>query len=311
MLGHLPWDRILKSAALALCVGAMSTACAKTVDGRVNSGKDAKYKGAKEIKFEGTEARARGIVPYPGGDREDWKFLQLPEGKTGNLEIKVRYKTPRPGMDVAFDVFDEYYHRVARAKPDKRGRKKSKTIKISGAEGKYFVQIYAPRRMDAGKYTVEVDFKERKQIAQVDPQDIVENEIADPPTLPAVPEPPPPEDPAAAGDKPPEPVPPVPVPDPNANTDPDPPPEVLKPVKGKVVNIQKSTAGSLIITINKGKKDGVDRGWGGGVLAGDTDDFLDGGDFQVIKVTSKESVAKVKMSYDQQSSNRNVRLTPP
>lgn len=290
----------------------MAIGCVKTVDGRANSGSDAKYKGAKEIReSDKNEWRAKGIVTYPGGDRVDWKFIQLPEGKKGKIKIKVRYKTPRPGLDVAFDVFDEYYHRVGRAKPDKRGSKRSKTVKVDNAEGKYFVQIYAPRRGDAGQYSVEVEFKERRVIAQVDPQDIVENEIADPPTLPAVPEPPPPEDPNAAGANEP-PVPPVPVPDPNANQpDPDPEPAPAEPVKGKVNNIQKSSSGSLIITINKGKKHGIERGWTGTVLQGDSDDPIDGGDFKVIKVTSRECVAKVKMSYDQMSSNRYVLITPP
>lgn len=290
MLGNLRWRRIAPWALLAaFALG--STGCSRNVPQDGHSGKDYRYKGAKKVKLEEGEGRARDIVTYPGGDRIDWKLVELPEGKKGSLEIKLKWKPPREGLDLAFDVFDEYFERVGRAKPTKGAGKRTKKVKFDGASGKYYVQVYAPERGDAGKYVLSFRFKERKQLAQVDPAALAA-EIGDPPTLPAVPEAKPEETPVEA--PPVEPVEPV---------------EEVKPVKGRITNVQQSSSGA-ILTINKGKNAGVDRGWAGTVLRGSSDDPLEGGEFTVIKVTAREAIGKVKLSVDQVKNNRSVLLTP-
>src|SRR5262245_2967679 len=70
------------------------------------TGNDGKLKGAKEMKLENGEAKAKGIVTYPGGDRIDWKLIELPAGKRGTLDLKLQWVPPRPGLQLAFDVFD-------------------------------------------------------------------------------------------------------------------------------------------------------------------------------------------------------------
>lgn len=275
--------------------------CLTNVPQNKNSGKDQKYKGARKFKVEDGEGRSkRDVVTYPGGDRIDfWKF-EVPEGKRGTLTVKVKFKPPRPGLDVAFRLYDQYFERLGHAKPTPDTGKRSKKIKVKNAEAgmTYYVQVYAPRRGDAGRYRIYARFKENKTEVATGPTVVVED-LPDPPTLPAIPDVEPP---------------PEPVPCPNDPTKMQPnceeaAPPPVDPVSARVVKYQVSGSGALIITVDKGKNSGIAKGWVGKVVnsAGGT---VDGGEFKVTKVTSGESVGKVKLSVDQIKANRRVVLTP-
>jgi hypothetical protein len=163
------------------------SACPKNVPQDSASGEDAKPKGAKTITLENNEGTARGIVTYPGGDRVDWKVIELPADATGQLKLKLRWTPPRPGLDLSFDVLNEWNREVASAKPNKRrkSRKTTKAVTVEGAKGKYFIAIYASERGDAGKYTLDAEFTPNA----VDTFDWLAVPISDPPKLPAVPDP--------------------------------------------------------------------------------------------------------------------------
>jgi hypothetical protein len=313
---------------LALC----GTGCPKNVDGAGHSGKDVKYKGAKKIKIEDNEGRSRkDIVTYPGGDRVDWKVFELgtppaddkkkddkdapppAADVTGTLKITLRWKPPRPGLDLAFDVYDQYFHRIGRAKPNESGSKRSKKVTIKDAgSGKYYVMVYAPRRMDAGTYRVQVKFQPGDKgpaVAEAGPGD-----VPDPPVLPALPEaasadtggatPPggggitPP---GGGGTTP-----------PGGGTTPPPPPPPPTPasVKASVVKYVVASAGGLVITVDKGKNQGVEVGWKGNVL-NSSGKPVQGGEFQVTKVRGGEAEGKVGLSVDQIAANKKVILSPP
>ncbi len=291
-------------AAIGLAGG---SGCLRNIPQASHSGKDARYKGAKKIELEDNEGRAKGIVTYPGGDRVDWKYFEIPEGEKGSVRIRVKHTPPRPGLDVAFDVFDQYFERVGRAKPSRRG-KRSKTVKLKSVEpGKYYIMIYAPKRMDAGSYRVRVRFRPKKEVAQVDLAALAD-QIPDPPTLPAVPEPPPPEDPAVVAAREEEEKKQA---EEEAARQAEEEANAPKPVTAKIVNVQVASGGSVIITLNRGKDDGVERGWSGALLQGGSDGSpLEGGDFKVIKVTSRESVGKVRLSVDRVKANKYARLSP-
>lgn len=280
--------------------------CARNVPQDSGSGKDLRPKGAKKMEIEGGEARTRDIITYPGGDRVDWKLLTLPEGQKGRLKIRLKFKPARPGMDVAFVVYDEWFHPVGQAKPSKKGDDRSKSVKVKDAKGKYYIQVYAPRRMDAAKYTLSAEFKEEKAPIAATDTDLLA-QVDEPPALPAIPPPPVAATQPATG--------PGPVTGPGP-TEPEPDPAAVtpatEPMKAKVVKVQvASDGGGVIVTINKGTKDGIDRGWQGNVLQGTTGTPLDGGDFKVIKVTARESVARIKLTIDQVRANSRVLLTPP
>jgi hypothetical protein len=288
---------VLAKLLLALGMFALVSGCQRNVKQDKHSGKDAKYKGAKKIKLdEDNEGRSRrDVVTYPGGDRTDWlKFKLAGEPDLeGTLRIKVKFQPPRPGLDLAFNVYDQYKHRIGRAKKSPESGKRTKTVKLKNARpGEYFVQIYAPRRTDAASYRVYVRYKEKEKEEVVAIIAGAET-IPEPPKLPAIPEPEEPKDPV---DEPPEdPVEPVPV---------------AKPINARVVKYQLNSSGSLLVTLDKGKNAGVDKGWNGTILNRGGQP-LEGGEFKIIQVTSRESVCKVRLSVDQIKANRKVKLFPP
>ncbi len=292
------------AAALGMVAG-----CAKNVPQDKNSGKDYRYKGAKVLPLENGEGRARDIVTYPGGDRVDFKVVEIPEGKTGDLRIKLRWRPPRPGLDLAFNVYDAYFERVGSAKPGSKGGSRSKKVKIKRASGKYYIQVYAPRRKDAGRYTLAVRFKERKPVVMPTVEELA-GQISDPPVLPAVIEPKvkTPEEIAAeqaaqaaqaeqdrlAAEQ--------------AKLDADKMAELRKPVYARVRRTQKASGGGVIITINAGSNKGIDKDWAGTLLRRGSKEPLPDGAFKIIRVTARESVAKVQLSVDQVKANSKVEL---
>lgn len=170
---------------LAMSVALAFGGCVKNVPQNAKTGEDGSLKGAKELKLENNEAKATGIVTYPGGDRVDWKLIELPKDKQGALTLTLRWTPPRPGLDLSFEVLNEWYHVVAAAKPNKsrRARKPIKKVTIDGAKGKYYIQVYASERGDAGKYALTAAFAESAH----DSLDWLAVTIPDPPKLPAVP----------------------------------------------------------------------------------------------------------------------------
>jgi hypothetical protein len=180
-----PWTRCAVVVALLLAVG--SFGCARNIAQDKATASDGKPKGAKAMTLENGEARASGIVTYPGGDRVDWKLLELPEKKRGTLDFKLTWTPPRPGLQLAFDVFDEWNTPLVSSKKTskKHSGGRSKTATLEGAKGKYFVRVYAVGRGDAGKYKLTVEFKEAVAGLSFDPLKL---EIADPPKLAAVPD---------------------------------------------------------------------------------------------------------------------------
>jgi hypothetical protein len=166
---------------------ALAMSCARNVPQDAATGNDGKIKGAKNITLENGEGKANGIVTYPGGDRIDWKEVDVPEKAVGTLDFKLQWTPPRPGLQLAFDVFDEYNTPIVTSKGSgkRKSRSRIRTATIENAKGKYFIRIYAPGRGDAGKYKMTVDFKEGSGPTTVDWTKV---EIPDPPKLPAMPE---------------------------------------------------------------------------------------------------------------------------
>jgi len=182
MLGNLVGSRGSLAGLLVLA------SCAHNVPQDSNTGADGKEKGAKPITLENGEGKASGIVTYPGGDRADWKMIELPEKQRGTLQIQLAWTPPRAGLQLAFDVFDEWNRQVGQSAKSAKSRSKGRTrsATIDDAKGKYLVRVFAVGRGDAGKYRLTVDFKESTSGPKFDPLKL---EIPDPPKLAAVPDP--------------------------------------------------------------------------------------------------------------------------
>ncbi len=169
--------------ALAL-IAALS--CAHNVAQDSASGEDGKIKGAKAIVLDQGEGKAKGIVTYPGGDRVDWKSVELPADKRGDLSINLKWVAPRPGLQLAFDVFDQWNTPVAQSKKlGKKSRARMRDATLNDAHGTYFIRVYAVGRGDAGTYKLTVDFKEVNGPMTLD---LTKVDVPDPPRLAALPE---------------------------------------------------------------------------------------------------------------------------
>jgi hypothetical protein len=182
---------------LVLMAGLLVAAgCAKNVKQDAHSGPDAKYKGAKSLTLDpgaANTAEDKGIVTYPGGDRVDWKVVEMPKDKKGKLDIKLSWKPPRPGLDLAFDVYDQYGQKLGGVKPKKpsaakksKKKKGSKSTSIDPAQGTLYIEVYASNRGDAGAYKIELAFTEAPSttVPQVDLGTV---SVPEPPKLAAVP----------------------------------------------------------------------------------------------------------------------------
>lgn len=178
-----------KSGGLAIGLAILCTlSCAHNVPQDSKTGEDGRVKGAKPLTLDNGEAKAQGIVTYPGGDRVDWKVIELPEKQQGTLDIKLQWTPPRPGLQLSFDVFDEWNTQVVQSKRHgkKRSRSRVRTASLDGAKGKYFIRVFAPERGDAGKYKLTIEFKENNGPMAID---LTKVDIPEPPKLAAIPEP--------------------------------------------------------------------------------------------------------------------------
>ncbi|MCX5744942.1 MAG: hypothetical protein NT062_20835 [Proteobacteria bacterium] len=170
----------------ALLLVVVVAACANNVPQNKATGPDGSLKNAKEVRFENGEATDKGIVTYPGGDRYDWKVVQLPDKQIGSLEIKLSWKSPRPGLQLAFDVFDQYFAEVTKSKASARKKRGyTRNELVENARGKYYIRVYAVGRGDAGTYRLAVNFSGSDRTSPFpNPGDL---QIPDPPRLPDVP----------------------------------------------------------------------------------------------------------------------------
>jgi hypothetical protein len=294
-------------------------ACANNVPQDRATGPDGKIKGALPVALDQGEGKVRGIVTYPGGDRVDWKLIELPAGERGRLDLQMSWTTPRPGLKVAFDVFDQWNVPVVNASSNARtGRTRSASI--DRAMGKYFVRIYAPRRMDAGAYTLQAAFmaedKKPDDIAK-----ILALQISDPPKLPDVPPPPStcethdPHD--RACDTVCAPGAPltwkgcVPPPPPTVTTvtPPLPPVQLPDPVLTRVLKFEVTSAG-LEITVAAGSAHGVGKTWKANVLRGTTMSTLAGGTGTILRVNKQTTIILVNLTTNAVNANPQVQLSP-
>ena len=293
------WKRLgARAGIVALFVTVAS--CPKPVDQNINSGEDAWYKDAVDLELD-KKGHGRDVdkVTYPGGDRVDWKRVELPDGFEGTLKIKLRFTPPRPGLDLAYIVYDSSLRRVARAKPSPDSGTRAKKVSIKNARGRYYIQVYAPRRTDAADYVLTVELSgERAGPKQVGRDAGID--VDDPPVLPVV-------DPSIYAD----------AGVGRRRVDATPPPDAAvdaapkRVIDGSITNRVLLTAKRVKITINRGDNFGIKRGWKGAVLQGDTGVPMAGGDFTVSKVTKKESTATVTLSIDQVKTNTKVQIFEP
>jgi hypothetical protein len=304
-----------------------SAACAHHVRQDAASGPDGRQAGARIVRVDHGTATLSGIVTYPGGDRVDWAEIALPEHERGTLHLKLTWTPPRPGLQLAFDVYDAENQLVASA-ANRAGRSAegqtattattattttataattattTTTAAIDRATGSYYVRIYAVERGDAGTYRLSVRFRPAPE-----PAAQPEADVPPPPLLAAVPDPdvpcPTPPDPAVLAcrhygepswqDVVPRTRPPV--------------SDLPAPVTTRIVRAQ-AIGSWVVITIGAGKQQGVTSNWKATVLHGDTDLPLDGGEIELVRIEKSFAVGKSHLTVEQLADHPRVRLTP-
>ncbi len=293
--------------------------CAHNVAQDKATGADGRSEGAQPIVLENGEGRAKGVVSYPGGDRVDWKLIKIPVGQRGRLDLAMKWTTPRPGLQLGFDVFDQYNHLVTSAKGS-RGRLRDATV--ATAKGTYLVRVYAKGRGDAGAYELTAAFHPELVTGPVDPRSL---DIPDPPRLPAVSTTPcevfDRTDPACADACPegapakwkgcakaetPAPVPPTPVPP----VPPMPPVATVKPFVARAIGAN-TRGGTVMVTISAGSQHGVTKTWRGRILRAGSTDPLPGGEITIIQVDVQRTTASVRVTSDTVNANPMIELSPP
>lgn len=160
-----------------------ATACAHRIAQDAHTGPDGSPAGAEPMVLDRGAARAVGVVTYPGGDRVDWKRIDVGAGPPGTLALTLRWTAARPGARLGVIVYDADGNQVARS-PLRRGRRSR--IAIDDASGSYLVEVFARERGDAATYELTAAFTpapppELPAAAFV--------EIPPPPDLPALPSP--------------------------------------------------------------------------------------------------------------------------
>ncbi len=300
-------------------------ACANNVPQDRSTGPDGKQKGAKPITIADGEGRATGIVTYPGGDRVDWKKIELPDGKRGDLDLTLTWQAPRPGLQVSFDVFDQWNAPIVATRAAATRRSRTRSATITDAKGTYWVRVFAPKRGDAGQYKLVASFKEQ---LVAPPPDLV---VPDPPRLPAVP---PPEETCDVFD--------VKVDACKLKCDALAPKDwpgcdkqrkdeaavaaceqakkeyadllktAGKPVTVKILNVAvEGTETRVTLGYGTSASPGLDMTWTGEVLSASTGRPVVGGALKILNIGKTQIQAKVKLTVDALNTNRDVRLTPP
>jgi hypothetical protein len=257
----------------------------------------------------------------------------------------MTYSTPRPGLHVAFDVFDQWHSPVAKAVYQRSAHTRSTTI--ADAKGTYLVRVYAPKRGDAGKYKLVADFKE-----EIDAPTGIEwdkMQIPDPPRLVDIPVFEPPCDPFDAKNPTcakhcdetaednfpgcaiecPNPKNPADArfakckhemacnwaaPDTridacNGTKPPPPPPPPHTPVTGRVLKSSIDGA-DVIVWISVGSAQGIEQSWSGSVLRGSTTSPLSGGSVKIEQVNKTTTKLRVHLTIDVLHDNDQIRLAP-
>lgn len=306
----------MREIAFAVCL----IGCANNVPQDRSTGPDGRQKGAQAIKLDNGEGVAKGIVTYPGGDRVDWKMIELPPGTRGRLDLSMKWTTPRPGLQLAFDVFDQWNNPVASAKGSRGAR--SRDASIDAARGVYFVRVYAKNRGDAGAYKLAVNFRPAPQVSQTSITDL---EVPEPPRLPAVPGPCEifdKNDPACADVCPEKNAPKnwpgcptssttavTPIEPPTGPTIVEPPPPKKNPITMRVIKADVQS-GKTVVVLPYGSEAGVDKTWSGQVMRGDSNQPFPGGKLTIFRVDKTRSFATVNLTTDIVNANPVIVLTP-
>jgi hypothetical protein len=262
---------------------------------------------------EGLEAEVDDAVSYPKRQRARWYAVDLPTHGEMQVEMTVVGLADDREIDLAFEVMDEGYQTLAQAdreEDDAGEEQKTRTVK-GLAPGRYYIHVYAQRRLDEADFTLQVGFRGTAEDGGDTANPNFPATVAYITALPDIP---------AVDDAPahvPEPTP-QPVakkckgsrckkkPEPR-QPEAQPPP---KAIRARIAGIVSVTSGGTLIRIDRGSQQGIKVGWKGSVVTS-SGSAISGGAFEISKVTGGESFATVRATADSVTAAKYVRLRPP
>lgn len=248
------------------------------------------------------EAEVDDSVSYPKRQRARWFAVDMPAAGELEVQVQVAALSSDREVDLAFEVLNEGYEVLARADRDEEDageEQKIRSLKKLPA-GRYYVHVYAQRRLDEADFTLGVTW--RPGVAPREASNFPRSVafIGALPDVPAV-------DDAPAGPPPRKPC-------KGSKCKKRPPPEEPEPqvkaLRARVAGIVSSSAGGTQIRIDRGSQQGVAVGWKGTVETKDGKG-IPGGSFEVSRVTAAESFGTVKATADAVTQAKYVRLRPP
>jgi hypothetical protein len=251
---------------------------------------------------EGGEAEVDDAVNYPKRNRARWYAIDLPAGGELEVQVSVASLSDDRDVDLAFEVLNEGYELLVSADRDEDDAgddQKTRTLKELPA-GRYYIHVYAQRRLDEADFTLQVAYRPGAAAVQESNFPAAVAFVGALPDVPAV-------------DDSPAPRPPPPKKCKGSKCKKRPPPEeppAVKAMRARVAGIVKVTAGGTQIRIDRGSQQGIGVGWKGTVVTREGA-AIPGGSFDVSRVTSAESFGTVKATADAVTQAKYVRLRPP
>lgn len=251
------------------------------------------------------EAEVDDAVSYPRRQRARWYAVDLPSFGSMSVSVSVPELAEDRDVDLAFEVLDEGYRVIAKA--DGRTDDADEEQKIRRlrrlAPGRYYVHVYAQRRLDESDYTLQMSFKAEagREPTNFPASVAYIGALPDVPLLDDAPAPEPPPPPkkcrgsrckkrVAKVEEPAQPPP--------------------KSIRARIAGIVDSGGRGVTIRINQGANQGIEVGWKGTVVTRDGK-AIAGGSFEVTKVSPAESFASVGASASAITTAKYVRLRPP
>ncbi len=237
-------------------------------------------------------------VSYPKRQRARWFAVDLPAA--GDLEVKlaVTELSDDRQIDLALEVLDEGYRIIAKAdREEDDAGDELKTRKLKQLPpGRYYIHVYAQRRMDESDFTLQMKLRPRAA-AQRSNFPATVAFIGALPDVPLQDDAPAPVVKKCKGAR---------CKKRAAKVEEPQPP---KSIRARIAGIVESGQG-VQIRINQGANQGISVGWKGMVVSRDGK-AIPGGTFEVSKVSPGESFATVRASVSSVTSAKYVRLRPP
>ena len=249
------------------------------------------------------ETEVDDTVSYARRQRARWYAVDLPGPGDLEVQLSLAELSDERDVDLSLEVLDEGYRVLAKAdreEDDAGDDQKTRTVK-GVVPGRYYVHVYAPRRLDGSDFTLQVQYRPRAVASASNfPASVAfVGALPDVPTTDDAPAPAPVAKKCRGSrcrKRPPR----------VAVEDSQPPP---RSVRARIAGIIESGKG-VQVRINVGASQGIAVGWKGTVVSKDGKP-IPGGSFEIARVSPGESFGTVRANVASVTSAKYVKLQPP